>query len=466
MFQDPINPSILQSSSLSEEAEEDAPAEEEQPTLPDSIFEQIPDFFKRVVSRADSKEERDMLLLGSIVSVGSCLTTFSGIYDGNQVFPTLYLYIAAKASSGKGRLVLCRNLVNPIHWEKRKQSAKENQEYEVELREYNAIKGKDMGIEKPQKPPVRMHIIPANNTTAGLLQLLADNDGQGIIIETEGDTIAKTLKKEISDFSDFLRKGFHHEMISGYRKTDHEHSEVEQPRFNMILSSTMGQLKELIPSTENGLSSRFMFYYMNLRTIWKDVFAHSKNKSLNLHFNELGQEFYSLYRTLREKDPISFSLSEEQQQSFNTFFAQMQDKYLVLQGLDYMAIVRRLGLIAFRIMMILTAMRIPETGDYSTCQQCSEEDFETALAIIRIMVRHASFIVSQMPEEVKTERRVNKKERFYDALPEKFGTREFIGLAKSLEIAERTSYKYITAFCNKGLILKPHANEYIKMMNQ
>jgi hypothetical protein len=397
-----------------------------------------------------------------MVALGSCLSTFSGIYDGNQVFPTLFLYVAAKASSGKGRLVMCRNLVNPIHWEKRKLSQQENQVYEVELREYNALKGKDVGMEKPPKPPVRMHIIPANNTTAGLLQLLSDNNGEGLIIETEGDTIAKTIKKEMSDFSDFMRKGFHHEMISGYRKTDHEHSEVEQPRFNMILSSTMGQLKELIPSTENGLSSRFLFYYMNLRPVWKDVFAHSNNQSLNKHFSDLGFEFFHFYKTLREKDPIEFGLTPEQQQSFNTFFAQLQDKYLVLQGLDYMAIIRRLGLIAFRLMMILTAMRIPETGDYSARQECCEEDFETSLSIIRILVRHASYIVAQMPAEVMTEKRGNKKERFYEGLPAEFTHKDFVELAKTLAIKERTAASYIAAFCEKGLIVREQVNSYSK----
>jgi hypothetical protein len=441
---------------------EDAPPEEDQPTLPDDIFEQLPDFFKRVVSRADSKEERDMLLLSSIVTVGSCLTTFSGIYDGNTVYPTLFLYIAAKASSGKGRLAMCRNLVNPVHWAKKKQSQQENQEYEILMKEYNAQKGKDLGIEKPPKPLVRMHILPANNTSAGFLQLLQDNDGQGLIIETEGDTLVKTLNNEMGDISDFLRKDFHHEVVSGYRKTDHDHTEVEQPRFNMILSSTVGQLTKLIPSTENGLSSRFLFYYMNLRPVWKDVFAQSNKKSLNLHFKELGQEFYSLYCTLREKDPMEFQLTESQRVEFNSFFAQLQDKYLVLQGLDYMAIIRRLGLIAFRMMMILTALRIPETGDFSVRQECGDEDFQTTLAIIRIMVRHASYIVSQLPAEVKIEKRENKKERFFDGLPEKFCRKEFLELAKNLGIANRTADKYIAAFCDKGLMERPQLNDYIK----
>ena len=37
---------------------------EGQPTLPDFLFTQLPDFLKRVVSVADSNEERDILLLG------------------------------------------------------------------------------------------------------------------------------------------------------------------------------------------------------------------------------------------------------------------------------------------------------------------------------------------------------------------------------------------------------------------
>lgn len=196
------------------------------------------------------------------------------------------------------------------------------------------------------------------------------------------------------------------------------------------------------------------------------MFAHSKDKSLKFHFDQLGQEFYSLYSTLKTKDPIEFSLSDEQQDAFNNFFARMQDKYLVLQGLDYLAIIRRLGLIAFRMMMILTAMRIPETGDFSTAQQCSEEDFQTALSIISVMVRHASYIIAQLPEEVKPEKRGNKKERFFEGLGEKFTRKDFLALAKSFNIADRTADKYIGEFCSKGLINREQTNEYVKIAGQ
>lgn len=454
-----LSPSTDQSISP---AEEEALPEEIQPTLPDFIFGQLPDFFKRVVEKADSKEERDMLLLGSIVTFGSCLNMFSGIYDGNQVFPTLFLYVCAKASSGKGRLIMCRHLVNYIHWEKRKQYYQDNVQYEIELKEYNAQRGKDLGIEKPKKPPVRLHFIPANNTNAGMLQLLVDNDGEGLMIETEGDTIAKTLGSEVSDFTDSIRKDFHHEVICGYRKTDHEHSEVELPRFCMVLSSTFGQLKKFIPSTENGLSSRFMFYNMNLKSVWKNVFSHSGDKSLKFHFDQLGQEFYSFYCTLREKGPYHFRLTDEEEEEFNSSFARLQDKYLVLQGVDSLAIVRRLGLIAFRIMMIFSIIRIRETGDYSSRVGCREDDFQSAMAMIDTLVRHATSIIAQLPAEAKTEKRGNKKERFFEELPEKFTHKEFVELAKNLNILLRTAERYMSVFCDKGLIKKEEHGIYIK----
>lgn len=442
--------------------EEPLQSDEQMPTLPDELFEQLPLFFQKVVAMAVSKEERDILFLGSLVTISSCLSTISGIYDGKKIFANLYLYVTARASAGKGRLVLCRNLVNLIHWEKRRLSNEAIQHYELEMREFNALKSKDLEIEKPEKPPVMMLFIPANNSTTGFFQILSDNDGRGLIFETEGDTIAQSFKIDYSNFSDGFRKAFHHESMSYYRRTDREYVEIECPCVSAVISSTLGQMLSLIPSVENGLASRFMFYFMNIQPVWKNVFANTCDKSLEEHFNQLGREFYSLYNTLKEKEEMTFTLSEGQQQEFNVFFAQVQDKYLELQGVETISIIRRLGLIAFRIMMVLTAIRLGETGNFGPRQECGEEDFHSALAIVKTLVRHASHVFAQLPVEPKPEKRKNKKERFFEGLPEKFDTKTFVDWAKSLDIAERTAYKYIAGFCEKGLIEKIHPNEYIK----
>lgn len=459
------SPSVNQSFNP-QEPDEDSSPEEILPTLPDVIFEQLPRFFQQVVALAAFKEERDVLLLGALATVSACLSQFSGVYDGRRVNPNLYFYLTAKASAGKGRLILCRNLVNLIHWEKRKESHQAEQLYEIEMREFNAIKSKDFDSPKPEKPRVKMLFIPANNSTTGFFQILSDNDGHGLIFETEGDTIAQAFKTDYGNFSDGFRKAFHHESISYYRRTDREYVEIDCPCVSTVISSTLGQMLNLIPSVENGLASRFMFYFMNIQPVWKDVFAGNSDKVLEEHFNNLGREFYALYNNMKEKEEMEFRLSQQQQDAFNVFFTQIQDKYLLLKGMDYISIIRRLGLIAYRIMMVLTAMRIPETGDFSVTQECSEADFHSTLLIIKTLVRHASHVFSQLPEEVKPEKRPNKKEKFLEELPEKFTRKEFVVLAKSLEIAERTADKYIAAFCDKGLLLREQPNIYTKITDQ
>src|SRR5690554_6717079 len=111
-----------------------------------------------------------------------------------------------------------------------------------------------------------MLFIPANNSSTGAYQLLNDSDGKGLIFETEGDTLAKAFKSDYGDYSDGFRKAFHHETIAYYRRTDRELVEIDHPKLSTLLSGTPMQISALIPSAENGLFSRFMFYYMNIKT--------------------------------------------------------------------------------------------------------------------------------------------------------------------------------------------------------
>ena len=385
-----------------------------------------------------------------------------GIYDGNQVYPNIYLFITAQASAGKGRLVYCKRLIMPIHWDLRKQSHALQQAYEGEMREYNLAKGEGSDIEKPVKPPEKLLIIPANSSASGFFQLLSENEGSGLIFETEGDTLTQAMKTDYGNYSDGLRKGTHHEMISYYRKTDREYKEIEEPCISLVLTGTPNQVSALIPNAENGLFSRFIFYHMNIKPFWKDVFASGDDNSLKEHFNNLGQEFFTLHKALNENPSIQFCLTGEQKIQFNAFFTQIQEKYLTLQGFDYMATIRRLGLIAFRIAMIFTALRIPETGDFSERQYCLDIDFQNTLAMIRILVKHSSHVFSELPVDVNPTKPKDRKEQFLDKLPERFKRKEYVELAKSLSILDRTADRYIVLFCEKGWICKEQLDTYTK----
>lgn len=433
------------------------------PLLPDTIFPELPLFLQKVTEVASSKEERDILLLGSIISISACLPNFIGKYDGNKVFANLFLFITAQASAGKGRMAHCRQLVQPIHKELREQAKQLKQQYEMDLAEFNSKKGKEEGVERPGKPPEKMLFIPANNSSTGAYQLLSDSDGIGLIFETEGDTLAQAFKSDYGNYSDGFRKAFHHEPITYYRRTDREMVDIEKPRLSAVLSGTPKQVSALIPNAENGLFSRFIFYFMNVNVTWKDVFADTTENGLEEHFDSLGAQFHDLYKTLKSGREIEFSLTADQKAQFNQFFGVVQDQYISMQGLDYIGTVRRLGLVAFRISMIFSALRILETGDTSPKTVCEERDFQSAISMAKILVKHASKVFNELPADEKPIVRKNRKQKFLERLPKNFNRQKYLEAAKSLSIADKTAEGYITDFIKNGLIHREMQDTYINL---
>ena len=438
------------------------PEEEKQPlpTIPTTVYNNIPTFLQQVVKPSDSNEERDILLLGALTAFSACFPKLFGVYDQRKVFSNLYLFVTAPASAGKGRLNQIKNLVNPVHKEKREQSKTLKQQHQVEMATYNMNKGKSETMEKPSKPPERMLFIPANNSVTGVYQLISDNEGRGLIFETEGDTLAQAFKSDYGNYSDGFRKAFHHETISYYRRTDREYVDIERPCLSTVLSGTPKQIQALVPSAENGLFSRFMFYYMNIKPTWKNVFQTDTTNGLDEYYDQLGKEFFGLYKTLKNNPDIEVRLTTEQQQKFNVFFEKLQTKYLNLQPDDYIATVRRLGLIAFRIIMLFSVFRIMEDGDVNQVRYCEDIDFENTLEMISVLVKHSSKVFNDLPIEQKEVKRANRKERFLEALPYQFTRQDYLNIADKNKIPHKTAEGYITKFVDAGLIHREAHNNY------
>ena len=424
------------------------------PTIPETVYNNLPDFLQRITTKATSAEDKDLLLLGSLVAISPCLPNIFGIYAERTVYPNLFLFVTAQASAGKGRLTLCRKLIEPIHRALREQSKAEQQEYQRQLTEYTMTKDKTER-ERPQEPPLRMLIIPANNSATGLFQILNDNKGIGLIFETEGDTLAQTFKSEHGNYSDGFRKAFHHEIISYNRRKDREFVELETPRLSALLSGTPKQVSTLIPNAENGLFSRFIFYYMNILPVWKDVFAGDDGQTLDDYFRHLGNQFFDFYKILQhQSEPLRFCLTATQQQTFNAYFSQAQNQYLYLCGIDYLATVRRLGLITFRVAMILTTLRIMDTGSlpFGNTLICEDTDFNTALELVKILIQHAARIYETLPAETEKPKQPNQKQQFLEILPTEFSRQEYLKAAQSLNIPHKTAEKHIARFVQSGLI--------------
>ncbi len=440
--------------------------ENNSPTFPDTLYLQLPQFLQDAVSHATSNQEKDMLLLGTLTSISSCLPNVYGIYDREKIYSNLFLYVTAPPSSGKGKLSLCKKIIEPIHNSLKEQTDLLTDEYKKDSAEYQINELLKPTLSKPKPPLNKMLFIPANNSSTGMYELLSNNDGRGIIFETEGDTITLALKTDYGNYSDGFRKAFHHETISYYRRGGKEYIEINNPCLSVVLSGTPGQVFSLIPNAENGLFSRFIFYSLNLESHWIDVFEHSSSNTLGENYKDLGERFFKLYNQLNDNDEIKVSLSESQEKSFNLFFSKIQDKYINIDSDEFIASIRRFGIITFRFIMIFTTLRSIEDGDITQEKVCSDIDFENALKISRILIEHSRKMFLKLPKASIPSGFKSFKEIFIDALPKTFNRQGYLSIAKKLDINEKTAERYITKLVDDSILNRKSHNNYINTLIQ
>jgi hypothetical protein len=430
------------------------------PSFSQNVKERLPSLLKQIVQNALSNEDADLLILGSLTVFSACLPNVYGFYGQREVYPNLFLFVTAQASAGKGRLTLCRYLVEPIHKNLRDAYQHSMQDYKLEQAAYVADKKNN---EPPQEPPLQTLFIPANSSATSVYQVLNDNNGVGLMFETEGDTLANTFKTDYGNYSDGFRKAFHHETISYNRRKDREFVELPKPKFSVLLSGTPRQVLGLIPDAENGLFSRFIFYSMNTQLVWNDVFARVENdEALDTRFEHIGTQFFDLYKLLKASEPIRFSFSEPQQLEFNAFFEQVQQQYADLFGYDIIASVRRLGLITFRIAMILSAVRILDYGEIASLIVCTDDDFQSALAMVKVLLQHTAFVFESLPEVKASNSTAEVKQQFYELLPPEFDRKTYLSAAQNLNITAKSAERYIRQWCNKAKLLHPSHDRYQK----
>ena len=458
---------------IAESAESAENSAEPLPTFSQSISDNLPTIMQRIVKSSVSDVDADILVLGSLTVMSACIPKVYGMYDGREVFANLFLFVTARASAGKGRLSLCRHLAEPIHQALRDKYDELKTQYEAALAAY-AVNRKNTLETPPKEPPFLTLFLPANSTSTVVYQVLAQNSGVGLLFETEGDTLANAFKSDLGNYSDGFRKAFHHEMISYLRKKDLEYVELGKPKFSAVLSGTPQQILNLIPDAENGLFSRFIFYVMPTQLVWHDMFVTKDNTTADEKFERIGRDFCTLLKKLPD-GPIQFTLSSAQGVQFNDFFRDTQSRYAAIFGEEIVATVRRLGLIMFRIAMILTVLRhieeVPAKRKKSLKKMvCTDVDYDTALAVIQVLLQHSAAVFQTLPRRtdhaaaLKGRRQLSDavRQKFLAALPDTFDRPTYIQVAASLNIIERTAERYVSDLCKSGHLTHPANGQYTK----
>lgn len=440
------------------------------PTFCDKVTGHLPSILEDTSVLGKTLTEKDMLLLASITILSGAFPEVYAIYDNSKVFANLFTFLVANAASGKGRTTSCLKLVNLIEQEVRDANKQEMDDYQQELADIRAMGRKASGMPLPKEPPYRSLLIPANCSSTAIYQALHDNHDQGITFETEADSLANTLKSDYGNFSDGLRKGFHHEDITYRRRKENEHVEIHNPKWTVYLTGTPGQVTNLIPSAENGLFSRFLFMKVDIPAKWHNVFSKS-TRTIDEEMEAIGKRVYGIHLLLKNKQGgIEFQMTEEQQAKFNDFFNKLVEEYKDMLGRDFVANIYRMGLSAYRIAMILSITRLEDATSLPERIICKDEDLECALIIADTLMQHAARIFSTLlPNkeggDVMGIKLSPKSEKLFAVLPASFNRQMVLAAAQKLGIAKRTAEKYVGEYVSRYNLCKRVDNGKYEKVN-
>lgn len=408
------------------------------PVFGKEVYEKLPPLLKDCLIAFSDPRQKDLFLVSAMAALGTTITKCEGDHI-EELHPTLYTFIVAPPASGKSAMNYVERIIRKVHNYKKLES--ENASIQFKRKEKEDL----LSVEELANPPkCQYHIIPGNTSGAKIIQHLHDNGGPGLIIETEADTLSKTMSNgEWGNFSDVLRDGYHHESVRMSRRNENEYIEVESPAISVCLSGTPNQVKSLIGSTENGLYSRFQFYGFESDPVWRDMSPGANPVKIKPHFEKISERVLDLHLTWNHQD-VCISWSKDQWKLYNGTFEAMYDEAIELYGPETHDLVCRLGNACLRMSMTLTIIKAFDNGEKRKSLICNQEQLELAISICKVLKEHSLLIFSNMPK--RPIMKVMAKNRFEEALetlPIEFKRSEAIKAAKKVGIKVRTMGNYL-----------------------
>lgn len=426
--------------------------------LPDEVLDDLPPLLRQACEQFKNSEQQEIFLIGALGVLSGIMPNVTGVYDGKRLAPNLYCFVVGRYGTGKGSLTWTRSLGESVDEHRVKQAtaaiAAHNEamlNYNRQVRLYD--KGKLASAPEMPKPPKHLKLfLPANATKTAVMQLLMENNGRGIIFETEGDTLADMLRQDYGNFSDVLRKAYHHEPISYYRRQDNEDVKINFPCLSVLLTGTDDQLRKLIPSIENGLFSRFCFYKLQGGSEFRDPFA-ADSYDLEAYFNHLGELYCDMYKKLEAMtEPVYFSLQPQQKAEFIKHFNEQKADLHDNISADLDGMMNRMGVICFRIAMILTVVRSGMYAQAGATLHCTDADFGNAMAITRHLLQYSLHVYELLQhKQGYTEAPIQNKAELIDEVcrchKAGFSVRSIADSVLGDRKKSSTVYKWIKKFC-------------------
>lgn len=435
-----------------------------EPFSPLPTFDQShrwPGVLERILSFATSVPQRDALLLCAINALGSTLSRhLRCLYSQKWLSPCLQTFIVAPPASGKSALAWVRHLVEPIHDEIRREVEKEMERYRQEKAAYDSLGKERAKTPPPVMPRNRMFLISGNNTGTGILQNVIDSGGEGIICETEADTVSTAIGSDYGNWSATLRHAFDQDRMSYNRRTDHEYRELERSYLSVLISGTPAQVQPLIPSAENGLFSRQVFYYMPGVREWTDQFG-EEDIDIDRAFLDIGHEWKETLDGIKRRGMFTLRLTDGQKAAFNRTFDSLFRRSRLTNGNEMDSSVVRLAVNLCRMLSVVAMLRSLDDPSLARVPagiapdnrkdgivtrwdlDITLADFDAVLSMAEPLYLHAAHILSFLSTSEVKGRSCANKDMLFARMGHTFTRQELLEAATEMNIPLATANSWL-----------------------
>ncbi|MEL7834851.1 DUF3987 domain-containing protein [Fodinibius sp. Rm-B-1B1-1] len=423
----------------------------------DKVFERLPKALKEITDLFPDQSERDVFLNAALPVLSAHLPNVHIPHRDGAYSPDLYTIVIAKPGSGKGIAEKARKIGHQLN-------NKLIEDGKKELLKWEGLPKKDK--EKTPKPIPRQLFLPGNTSSRALYDFLAHNDGRGLIFETEIDTLVNATRQDWGDFTDVIRKGFHHEPSTMRRKNDNMY--IERPELSIFMSGTFDQFSKLFDNAENGHFSRYAYYTFESKLTWKTHRPTNNSQQLAEKLDHFSSVMFKTYNILKEKEsPLVIQLEDRHWDYLNdTFMHKMQEledhgmsRYLQSNN-------QRIAVIALRIAAIMCIVRNiiatkPEIVKRSTLI-VTNADMEVSIGLAQNFLDHAIRLFHLLPGSSAKPSNNKTMNRFFYALPERFETNQAYFYGYEAGIPERTVRNYLKKLCDQEFLYKKAHGSYVK----
>lgn len=409
----------------------------------------LPQSFERALTLAPTPGQREALLWALLAGLGSFCDTVRYNSRGHMMRTHLYYALIAPAASGKSIISTARKLFDTYNRALRERSAIEWKEFK-ELRKNTPPADREL----LEQPISKSFFLPGDTTASALYASIRDNEGSGAIWESEIDTLTRSLKNEMGNFSDALRNNWGSEPITYNRKKDREMLYIEDAHFSVVLAGTEGQIPKFLQSAENGLFSRFAFGSLPLDLNWDDNYEREDVspiiKELADYFSVVGQELNQARHNVK--------FTRLQYKWHSTFFSSALPETASLFGAPFSASVKRLGEMVFRVASILTVWeRQEKEGMIPFNTECTDDAFINALYLCERSLWESAGVFQLLPDaDIKASKRDRERMLVYNSLPSTFTLDDM-----PLSMGKSSKYRLLDRWLIEGAIHK-QGNSYTK----